>query len=76
MQAIYLKDNISEEQYQMAVRVLEAMNIGVERAEKKLSESETKMSKEAFYAKIDRGLNTPLEQCRELNGEYKKELFG
>ncbi len=74
MQAIYLKDNVSEEQYQMAVRVLEAMNIGVER--KAMSETDTKMSKEAFYAKIDRGLNTPLEQCRELNGEYKKELFG
>ncbi len=67
MQAIYLKDNISEEQYQMAVRVLEAMNIGVKR------ESDIKVNEDAFYAKIDRVLSEePIEMSfSELKALHK-----
>ncbi len=68
MQAIYLKDNISDEQYQMAVRVLEAMNIAVIK-----SQSDTKMSEDAFYAKIDRALSQePIEMSfSELKALHK-----
>ncbi|PID63752.1 MAG: hypothetical protein CR974_01305 [Gammaproteobacteria bacterium] len=75
--AIYFEDNITDEQYQMAVRVLEAMNIGIKKiAEKTPKISDTKMSEEAFYQMVDERLKTPLSECRVLDENYKQELFG
>ncbi len=56
--AIYFENDISNEQYQMAVRVLEAMNIAVKKTEsKKLSkQDDTRMTEQEFYDMIEESL--------------------
>ncbi len=68
MQTLYLPD-VSEEQYQMVVRVLEAMNITVQ---KKPTEDDGKMTEAAFYQMIDEALESPIHP---LTPEKRKEWF-
>ncbi len=76
--AIYFENDISNEQYQMAVRVLEAMNIAVKKtvSEKPSKQDDTKMTEQEFYDMIEQRLKTPINECRVLDETYRKELFG
>ncbi len=69
MQALYFQEDISEEQYQMAVRVLEAMNIKVKPKKPQMTEEKRE---QAFYDMIDEALKSP---ARPLTDELYKELF-
>ncbi len=70
MKTIQLQHNISDEQYQMAVRLLEAINIKVKQTSQA---DDAKMSKEAFYAKIDEALEQePIPMTRnELHALHR-----
>ncbi|MDO5105822.1 hypothetical protein [Capnocytophaga sp.] len=50
MRTIKLQNDITPKQYKMVVNLLKAVNIKV----KKQKKDDTKMSKEAFFAKIDK----------------------
>ncbi len=55
MRTIQIQNEISLEQYQMAVRVLEAMGLKVQEEKNKTIEQkdDTKMTKEEYYQMID-----------------------
>ncbi len=68
--AIYFENDISTEQYQMAVRVLEAINIAVKKPSRKKDDS--KMTEQEFYDKIENALEQP---SHPLTAEKRKEWF-
>ncbi len=68
--AIYFENDVSNEQYQMAVRVLEAINIAVKKSSKK--EDDTKMTEQEFYDMINKAMQG---KSRPLTDELRRELF-
>ncbi len=76
MQTIHLQQDISDEQYQMAVRVLEAINIAVKKpkpSRKNPARSDdAKMTEQDFYNMIEERLEQP---TYPLTGEKRKEWF-
>ncbi len=68
--AIYFENDVSNEQYQMAVRVLEAINIAVKKPSKK--KDDTKMTEQEFYDMIEERLKMP---SYPLTAEKRKEWF-
>ncbi len=75
MQTIPLQHDITEEQYQMAVRLLATINIKAKeiKAKKMPVTSDTKMSKADFYAMIDEASKGPFYKD---SPELRRELFG
>ncbi len=73
MQTIHLQKDISDEQYQMAVRVLEAINIAVKKpSHKNPVKDDTKMTEQAFYDMIEERFKQP---TYPLTDEKRKEWF-
>lgn len=69
MNTIVLKKNIGLKKYQMAVRVLEAMGIEVEKID---YQDKTEMSKKEFFEMIDKSRKS---EKKPLTKELRKELF-
>ncbi|MDO5608036.1 MAG: hypothetical protein Q4G08_06230 [Capnocytophaga sp.] len=74
MRTIHLQEDISVKQYQMAVRVLEAIGVKVLKETKKEIKDDTEMTKEAFFAKIDRARESKSHKISRE--EMRKMLLG
>lgn len=75
MRTIQIQNEISLEQYQMAVRVLEAMGLKVQEEKNKTIEQkdDTKMTKEEYYQMIDEARKG--KKIRMSREEMRKLMF-